>query len=57
MRAERTASLLNVSETGPYFHSGMVTTVAWSRDGQTVASADFNGVVKLWDVTVNRAAP
>jgi WD40 repeat protein len=37
-------------------HSGLVATVAFSPDGQTVASGDFDGVVRLWKVGPQAAA-
>jgi eukaryotic-like serine/threonine-protein kinase len=35
-------------------HAAKVETLAFSRDGTTLASADAAGVVKLWDVTAGR---
>jgi WD40 repeat protein len=35
-------------------HDGIVTTVAFSRDGQTLASGGADGTVRLWDLTAAR---
>ena len=31
-------------------HSSSVRSVAWSRDGQTLASGSYDNTVKLWNV-------